>query len=75
MTEPAIPDTLRTTGYNPQRTGCTADGCKSQDTATVDGIHGRRCLAHAPVFDPTVAVELMRTDLGAAVDYCRGGLT
>lgn len=75
MTEPAIPDSYRCAGYNPAHLGCTADGCGTQDTTTLDGLHGRRCEAHAPVFDPTVAVELMRTDLGAACDYCRGGLT
>jgi hypothetical protein len=72
MTEPAIPDSFRTTGYNPAFLGCTHDGCGSQDTVVVTGREGRRCAEHAPVFDPTVAVELMRTDLGAACDYVRG---
>jgi hypothetical protein len=58
--------------YSPVSADCTYPDCATQDTATLDGRHGRRCEAHAPVFDPTVAVELMRTDLGAACDYVRG---
>jgi hypothetical protein len=74
MTEPAIPDTLRTTGYNPIHAGCTFPGCGVQDTVTCCGRLGRRCADHPPVFDPEHAVALMTVDLGAAVDYCRTGL-
>lgn len=74
MTEPAIPDSFRTTGYNPNHGGCTADGCGSQDTVTCCGRFGRRCAEHEPTFDPSHAVALMTVDLGAAVDYCRTGL-
>lgn len=33
-------------GYSPAACGCTV--CGTQDTATVDGIHGRRCALHVP---------------------------
>jgi hypothetical protein len=50
--------------------GCTV--CDTQDTATVDGIHGRRCAAHPPTFDPAHAVNLMVRGLpGAALAYVR----
>ena len=35
-------------GYNPAKLGCSAPGCGSQDTATLDGYNGRRCEAHPP---------------------------
>ena len=59
-----------TYGYNPHPGGCTV--CGTQDTATVDGHNGRRCAAHAPVFDPARAVGLMVRGLpGAALAYVR----
>lgn len=36
--------------------GCTV--CKTQDTATADGVNGRRCETHPPTFDPGHAVHL-----------------
>lgn len=42
---PAVKDPR---AYNPNRSGCTYDGCNRQDTETVDGIHGRRCANHPP---------------------------
>lgn len=42
---PAVKDPR---GYNPNSNGCTHEGCGTQDTATVDGIHGRRCANHPP---------------------------
>lgn len=37
--------------YNPGHKGCTYPGCGVQDTATVDGVHGRRCAEHPPTAD------------------------
>jgi hypothetical protein len=60
---------------NPRNPGCSWPGCGVQDCATFDGINGRRCTTHAPVFDPAKAVELMVNGLpGAAIAYIRGGL-
>lgn len=39
-------------GYDPSRKGCTYTGCGRGDTATVDGIRGRRCAEHPPEFSP-----------------------
>ena len=36
------------TGYDPAAGGCSATDCKSQDTATLDGLYGRRCREHSP---------------------------
>jgi len=50
--------------------GCTV--CRTQDTATLDGVHGRRCAEHPPTFDPYRAVQLAITGrLGTALGYCR----
>jgi hypothetical protein len=52
--------------------GCTASGCGTQDTVTLDGVHGRRCAQHPPTFDPARAVELAVTGrLDTALGYCR----
>lgn len=52
--------------------GCTAAGCGTQDTVTLDGHHGRRCQAHPPTFDPQRAVHLAVTGrLHTALGYCR----
>lgn len=40
--------------------GCSVRTCQSPDTATVDGINGRRCAAHPPTFDGTECLRLMR---------------
>jgi hypothetical protein len=72
MTEPAIPDSFRTTGYNPAHRGCSADGCGSQNAVVMCPRFGRRCAEHVPPFDPTHAATLATTDLGAAIDYIRG---
>lgn len=37
--------------------GCVI--CRTPDTATVDIYNGRRCTAHAPVYDPQTAVNLL----------------
>lgn len=46
--------------------------CGTQDTATVDGVCGRRCAQHPPTFRPRHAVNLAIT-LGAptAMAYVR----
>lgn len=50
--------------------GCTV--CGTEDTATVDGVSGRRCATHPPAFQPDRAVELAVTgDLPSALAYCR----
>lgn len=36
--------------------GCTA--CGTERTLTVDGLNGRRCADHPPVFNPVVAVDI-----------------
>lgn len=36
-------------GYNPGSRGCTL--CGSQQTESLDGVHGRRCADHPPTFD------------------------
>lgn len=43
--------------YNPARVGCTC--CGTQKTATVDGIHGRRCAACPPGFDRAHVTRLL----------------
>lgn len=51
-------------------TGCEV--CGTADTATVDGVHGRRCAEHPPVFDPAHAVRLaVGGQLTDALRYCR----
>lgn len=40
------------------RGGCTEPGCETNATSTVDAVHGRRCAAHPPRFDPARAVRL-----------------
>lgn len=35
-------------GYNPQSAGCTATDCGSQQTVSLDGRFGRRCVEHSP---------------------------
>lgn len=53
-------------------TGCTAPDCGTQDTVTLDGVHGRRCAEHPPTFNPTIAVELaVAGQLADAYGYCR----
>lgn len=37
-----------TTGYDPSKGGCTAPGCRTQDTRTLCGRFGRRCAVHSP---------------------------
>ena len=55
--------------------GCTAPGCGTQNTTTVDGVHGRRCAEHPPTFDPARAVHLaMSGRLDTALGYCRTDL-
>jgi hypothetical protein len=50
--------------------GCSI--CHTQDTATVDGFHGRRCANHPPTFDPDRAVRLhLAGHPGAALAYVR----
>lgn len=52
--------------------GCTQLGCHTQDTATVDGVYGRRCATHPPTFDSHRAVRLAATGwLRTALAYCR----
>lgn len=58
--------------YNPALNGCTFTGCGTQDTATVDGHHGRRCTQHPPTFEPAQAVNLaIKLSPAAAFSYCR----
>ena len=64
-----IPERPATPRYNP------GDGCElcQQPAATVDGINGRRCTDHAPVFDVDKCVELAAAGFpGAALAYLRG---
>lgn len=35
-------------GYDPARSGCTAEDCGTQDTEFLDPKFGRRCAAHPP---------------------------
>jgi hypothetical protein len=49
------------TGYNPAKGGCTI--CSSQDTTSLDGVHGRRCADHAPRFDGGDVAAYIRTVL------------
>ena len=52
--------------------GCTAPDCGTQDTVTLDGVHGRRCADHPPIFDAARAVELAVGGLlDTAFGYCR----
>lgn len=54
---------------------CTAPGCCRTDTATVDGVNGRRCDTHPPVFLPAYAVHLAVTGWPhTATAYCRSDL-
>jgi len=54
---------------------CTAPGCTRTDTATVDGVCGRRCSDHPPTFDPGHAVHLMVSGWPEdAFAYCRAPL-
>ncbi|MCW2902432.1 MAG: hypothetical protein JWO67_4697 [Streptosporangiaceae bacterium] len=62
----ALPGSETTSGA---RNGCTV--CTSQNTLTMDGIHGRRCGPHAPAFDPAVAVAIAVHDSHAALAYVR----
>jgi len=51
--------------------GCTTSGCTNQP-ATVDLHHGRRCAAHPPQFLPTEAVDLLLAGwVYTAAAYCR----
>lgn len=53
--------------------GCTA--CGSPDTATVDGVCGRRCVACPPTFQPEHAVALAVTrGTATALAYVRTSL-
>lgn len=62
-------------GIEPPAEHCTAPGCTTTDTATVDGRWGRRCAEHPPTFDPTYAVHLaVRLGPEAAFTYCRTDL-
>jgi hypothetical protein len=64
------------TGYSPAWEGCTAPGCGTQETSTVDGVHGRRCDKHPPMFSPELAVQLaVNMSPDAALAYCRAGLS
>lgn len=50
-------------GYDPARQGCryvirTGVHCGTQDTATVDGVHGRRRAQHPPRFSRKHARDL-----------------
>lgn len=50
--------------------GCTV--CGSNQTATADGINGRRCSSHPPTFSGATAVLLMRrAGVRAALVYLR----
>lgn len=50
--------------------GCTV--CGTQQTVTLDGINGRRCAAHPPVFDAERAVTLaVKVGPSAALAYIR----
>lgn len=51
--------------------GCTS--CGSADTVTVDGVHGRRCVACPPGFSVT-HYDGLRADHGDAGAYVRGAL-
>lgn len=54
-------------------TGCTV--CGTQDTATVDGVCGRRCAAHPPGYLPDVALaQVDRGDSRGAFAYLRAAL-
>jgi hypothetical protein len=56
-------------------TGCTAPDCGTQDTVTLDGVHGRRCAQHPPTFDVDRAVQLaVSGQLETALGYCRTAL-
>lgn len=48
--------------------GCTAKGCSTQATVTVDARHGRRCADHPPTYDRGWAMALV--DLGLAGEAC-----
>lgn len=49
---------------------CTHPSCTRQDTATADGVCGRRCAQHPPAFDPAHAVECCRRlGIRAALAY------
>jgi hypothetical protein len=51
---------------------CTATGCDRDDTATVDGVHGRRCPEHPPTFSRDHATNLLLDGRpAAALAYLR----
>ena len=60
-------------GYDPAATGCTAPGCGTQQTSTLDGIHGRRCADHPPTFSRRWYDECVRNRLGVTA-YVRTAL-
>jgi hypothetical protein len=62
---PEQPDSYRVIGYNPAHGGCTAKGCTSTDTLTLDGTYGRRCWQHSPW--RTLAREGKRAEAWAAL--------
>jgi hypothetical protein len=56
--------------YDPAETGCTAVGCGTQNTATVDGVWGRRCARHPPRYSPGQLLRLLNAgDIVAANAY------
>lgn len=67
MSTPTAARTVQLQPTNP-RLGCT--GCGSPDTETLDPVHGRRCAACPPRYDPRIALA-MGTDGGA---YARATL-
>jgi hypothetical protein len=57
----------------PSSQGCSV--CKSPDVTTMDGICGRRCPAHPPVYDRPWALSLVDLGLaGEAFAYLRACL-
>lgn len=55
------------------KAGCTV--CGTESTVTIDGLNGRRCADHPPVFNPVTAVDMAVKDGPAtALAYVRAGL-
>jgi hypothetical protein len=70
MTVPLPP--LRAEGWTATAAnGCTARGCGTQVTASLDGHLGRRCANHPPRFDPRRAFDIALRDPHAALAYIR----
>lgn len=64
-------------GYDPGAKGCryvirTGVHCGTQDTVTVDSVHGRRCAEHPPGYSTTHRARLLAAgDYTAAWAYLR----